>query len=112
MNGNEGTIVKTLQDLVHWIATGPGALGIIGWFVAWGLEDLAFWKALKPKIKSASVLLMSVILGCAAVFLGQHPAWMEAIAPYSTVIIGITSMWLATQVFHRFDPKAAAKNKG
>jgi hypothetical protein len=53
----------TLEELLVWVVTGGGAMILAGYFVAYFLENLAFWHTLPVAIKTIVPLAIAAVLG-------------------------------------------------
>ncbi|HLE03494.1 MAG TPA: hypothetical protein VI729_02625 [Anaerolineales bacterium] len=53
----------TLEELLVWVVTGGGAMILAGYFVAYFLENLAFWHTLPIWVKTVVPLAIAAVLG-------------------------------------------------
>jgi fructose-specific phosphotransferase system IIC component len=53
----------TLEELLVWVVAGGGAMVLAGYFVAYFLENLAFWHTLPVWIKTVVPLVIAGVLG-------------------------------------------------
>ena len=95
--------MDNIQSVLDWLTAGGGAVLVIAWAVAWGLEDWPSWGRLDSRLKKLAILVFAILLGMAAKALQLHPGWVEAIRPYLDTLVIIISAWLATQVAHKID---------
>lgn len=91
-------------------------VGAIGWIVSHFLDNAKWWQALTPAVKSALVLVSSLIVGGAAyAVLHTVPGTvLDQLQPLYGVIYAIVTAWIAQYVQHqnllaRKDRKAIRK---
>lgn len=88
--------------VVEWLTVG-GSISLVSWVVSWLLEDLAWWKAIKPQYKKLVILALSAVVGLVAKYLQLNENVLVAIKPYLDTFILIATAWIATQVAHKAD---------
>ena len=53
----------SLDELLVWVVAGGGAMALAGYFVAYFLENLAFWHSLPTWLKTVVPLAIAGVLG-------------------------------------------------
>ncbi len=105
--------IQTLDQLLHWLFESGGGVILVAWAAAWGLEGLGFWEQLSGRVKSLSILGLSVILGLLSVWVHGWPAERLALVePYARAVIACVAVWLTTQTGHKLNQALRNSSSG
>ncbi len=93
------------ETFLKWLTSvDGGALIIIMWTVAWGLEKFNWWQQLDKTLKQLIVLVAAIFVGLLATVAQQNPGFVNAVEPYFEPVMYIVMAWLTGQGFHEINP--------
>jgi hypothetical protein len=97
--------VESTSEILVWL-TGAGSIALVGWFVSWLLDDLAWWQSLPSQAKQAAILGMALVIGLLATWLLSRPDLVAALDAYVKTAMAAIVAWLSTQVAYNVKKKA------
>lgn len=100
----------TLEELLVWVVAGGGAMILAGYFVAYFLENLAFWHGLPVWIKTVVPLALAGVIG----FVGSSLLSLDVLKIIPANVQGLVLMlvnWVFSQRAY-MSTKGKAYGKG
>lgn len=89
----------SLESVLIWLATGPGALIVVGAALAFLLEKIPGWGTVVPeKLRPWIVLALSVGLAFGAQYLLTRPDVVAVLQPIYATLFMVAAAWLGTQL--------------
>lgn len=85
-----------LTSVLVWLA-GVGAPAVVGYAMAWVLENWPQWHDFPKWVKFFTPMVLSILISIGAKFLLQSTDMIGLLAPYWTLIIGAILAWVGSQ---------------
>lgn len=85
-----------LTQVLLWIA-GIGAPVIVGYVLAWVVENWKAWSTFPKEVKFLVPMIVSILLSIGAKYLLNFPDIVAQISPYFTMVMTAVLTYLSTQ---------------
>lgn len=85
-----------LPAVLVWL-TGMGAPYVVGYSMAWILENVKWWHTLPEAVKFILPMLFSVGISVGSTYLLKNEELIQLLSPYWTLVVGAVLAWLGSQ---------------